>query len=622
VLILAIRIAAVVVGIAGAALAGLYLARDHLPTAQRVRISGLVHRVWVDHSIKVPMQDGVALAASLYTPIGRKGPWPTVLIRMPYGRLYYGEGFNYGLYFAKRGYAVLVQDIRGKYDSGGAFAPWRKSKDDGVATLDWIAAQPWSTGKVGTVGCSALGELQLTLSRANHPAHQAMIPIDAGGGAGFVRGHPAPFGLFEGGVLQLASAFGWYVEHGYASPTDGLPANLNIKQASAHLPVSEMLGKASSAPNAFDYLWKIPLGSPDWALFDFVMDVDKPAKPTLLINTWGDQSIDGALAYAQHITGNTPSGKDAGLHVILAPGNHCQLEETGESGKFGDIPVANATQPYKEWFLRWFDYWLKGEGNGLADLPRYLYYVIGEAKWLGANAWPPEYTKPQRWYLDSGGKAHSARGDGVLATSEPAGAVSFDEFVSDPAKPVPSVGGPVCCTGDPADRAGPLDQALVEARDDVLVYTSAPLQAPLRIAGPLRARVAVSSTAKDTDLIGRLVHVWPDGKATNIQEGALRLRYREGFAAPSLLEPGKPVEVTVSMRSIAYTLPAGHRLRLHLASSSFPRLERNLQNGAENPHQESMPNIARNRVFHGAGLLSYLELPVIEDAQAVTPAAP
>jgi putative CocE/NonD family hydrolase len=594
----------------GLAAVALYAGRQYLPVFLQVQIAGLARGVWIDHSLRIRMPDGVQLAASLYKPLRADGQLPTLLIRLPYGRLHYGEGAYYGLHFARRGYAVLVQDIRGKFDSGGEFAPWQGATADGVATLDWIAAQHWSNGKVGTIGCSALGELQLALSRANHPAHAAMIPIDAGGGVSALNNQPAHIGFFEGGVLQLGSAFGWYLEHGRTGSAY-MPTNVDIKSTITGLPVSTLVSKIDPARNAYDELWKNPLTGQVWQKFDFVSDADASTRPMLLVNMWGDQSIDGALAFAQLVARSTQGNPRAAPRVILAPGNHCQLVETAQSGVFGDLKLENTQQPYMQWFLSWFDYWLKGQGDGLAQLPPYLYYVLGESKWLTANTWPPRETRAQRWHLGAQSPANSAAGGGTLALESTA-SQKVDEWVSDPANPVPSIGGPICCTGDAADRSGPTDQARNHARQDILVYQSAPLAQALRIAGPLSATLTVSSNAKDTDLIARLIHVRPDGTAINVQEGALRLRYRDSYAAPSLLEPGKTYTVTVPMRSIAYYFPAGHRIRLDIASSNFPRLERNLQNGSSNPHQETQPLVARNRVYHGGGALSYLELPVIE----------
>ena len=205
--------------------------------------------------------------------------------------------------------------------------------------------------------------------------------------------------------------------------------------------------------------------------------------------------------------------------------------------------------------------------------------------------------------------ANSSRGDGRLST-EPIGDREFDEYRYDPSHPAPSRGGPLCCTGNPADTSGPVDQRDVESRDDVLVFTSGPLTEPLRIAGPLRARLRFASTAPDTDVVARLAHVRPDGRSTNIQEGALRVRYRTGFERPTLLKPNEPVDVTVDMRAIGYTVPAGDRLRLQITSSSFPRLERNLNTGGDNA-RESVGQTAVNRILHSKADRSFVEFWVL-----------
>ena len=302
------------------------------------------------------------------------------------------------------------------------------------------------------------------------------------------------------------------------------------------------------------------------------------------------------------------------LTVVIPPGNHCDCIGTMNSGKFGVLDVANAKRPYGDWYRRWFDRELRGVGDGLAALPAYQFYVLGEGRWLAAAQWPPEQSNVQRWQLGSGGRANSREGDGSLSPTR-IGTAAFDRFIADPMDPVPTRGGPMCCTGNPHDHPGPADQADVEQRQDVLVYTSAPLSHPVRIAGSLRAHLTLSSSAPDTDVVVRLVHVWPDGRATSIQEGALRLRYRDGPTRAVPLQPGQKVTVEVPMRSIAYLLPAGHRLRLQVAGSSFPRLERNLNTGGNN-YDETRGVVAHNTLHHADGALSWLELPVLDDQDA------
>lgn len=580
-------------------------ALEALPPSWRVNLLAWRNGVKVQHDIAIDMPDGVRLRASLFLPRGAKGPLPTVLVRLPYKRLVFTEGYNAGVFFASHGYAVLVQDLRGTGDSGGELLPWKHVAEDGAATLDWIVRQPWSTGKVGTYGCSALGETQLVLSRLNHPAHKAMIPSGAGGAVGSAAGRYSYFGVFEGGVFQLASAFGWFQWAGTKDPHAPVAAPFDQAQVLRQLPVSALVARVRPAPNGYADFLSISLTDPRWAEWGYVSDADHTKVPALMVNTWGDQTSGDTLALAE-------KWRQEGLpeKVIIAPGNHCQHEESVKTTQFGELAIENTAQPWRGWFLNWFDYWLRGQGDGLASLKAYTYFMLVENSWLSADSWPPKEASMQRWYLASEGQANSRKGNGTLASTPPA-ATKVDTFRYDPANPVPSRGGPLCCSGDPDEKSGPTDQRDVEVRDDVLVYTSAPLSEDLRIAGPLKARLVVSSSAVDTDLVLRLVHVWPDGRATSFQEGALRLRYRDGFERPKLMTPDVPVEAVVDLRSIAYKLPRGHRLRLQVTSSSFPRLERNLNTGAPNNADETRMVVAVNRVHHGAGAQSYLLLPVL-----------
>ena len=585
---------------------------ERLPASWKIALSAVRSGVRVDHGVVIPMADGVRLRASLYLPRDTSGPLPTILVRLPYHRLRYGEGYNSGLFFARHGYAVLVQDLRGTGDSEGELLPWRDAAQDGAATLDWIARQPWSTGKVGTFGCSALGETQLVLSKLNHPAHAAMMPSGAGGAVGSAAGRFGYFGVFEGGVFQLASGFGWFVDHGARSPVAADAPPFVRSAVLQTLPVSSLVKGVRAAPNGFNDFLSTPLGDPRWEDWGFLSDSDSSNVPALVTNTWGDQTVGDTLALAESWR---QRGGGASQKVVIGPGDHCHRDDAAAPlTQWGDLKIANAAWPREEWSLRWFDHWLRGTSDAFDDIRPYNYFMLIENRWYGADQWPPAESRVVRWYLGSSGHANSRRGDGTLSTERGRGGDS-DSFKYDPSNPVPSRGGPLCCTGNPDDRSGPVDQTDVEARDDVLVYTSAPVASDLRIAGPMRAHLTVSSDALDTDLVVRLVHVWPDGRATGIQEGALRMRYRESFTRPSLLVPGELYAVDVDMRSIAYMVPRGHRLRLHVTSSSFPRLERNLNTGEPNNADGTRIAIAHNRIHHGPETPSFLSLPVFAPAR-------
>ena len=586
---------------------------EHLPARWSIALQAIHAGVTVDHSITIEMADGVSLAGSLYRPRGSDARLPTILVRLPYDRLRYAEGIYNAIYFARHGYSALVVDLRGSGESGGELVPWRGAADDGVQTLDWIARQPWSTGKVGTFGCSALGETQLVMAARNHPGHRALIASGAGGAVGSAAGRYSYFGIFEGGVFQLAGGFGWFVEHGTLRPD--APPLQPFEHASLlrEWPVESLVSRVRPAPNGYAEFMRLPFDDPRWRELGYLGDDDEVRVPSFIINTWGDQTVGDTLAYAELQRQREAAEGQVTQRVVIAPGTHCHHEEAGEKDTFGDITIANADRPWREWYLKWFDFRLRGEGTGLADLPPYSFFMLGEDRWYEADTWPPRTTRPQRWYLGSAGHANSSRGNGSLGLASDSRAPS-DVYRYDPQDPAPSRGGPVCCTGNPADRAGPADQRDVEARDDVLVFTSPPLAQDLRIAGPVRAQIAFSSDSPDTDLVARLVDVFPDGRAISIQEGALQLRYRKGFANPTLLPKDEIQEVSVDMRSIAYRLSAGHRLRLDISSSSFPRLARNLNSG-ETSLAGTHPRVATNRVHYAPS--SFVELNVIEADTAV-----
>ncbi|PIQ36868.1 MAG: hypothetical protein COW59_10155 [Lysobacterales bacterium CG17_big_fil_post_rev_8_21_14_2_50_64_11] len=587
--------------------------RDRLPESIQVPLRAQWWGVQIDDGVRIRADDGTELMATLFRPRQAAATLPTIFVRMPYDRQASADGLGYALFFARHGYAVLVQDVRGTFGSqGDDFVPWRHATGDGVTSVNWIVEQPWSNGKVGTFGCSALGELQFALARANHPAHAAMIASGAGGGIGSAGDRHGYFGLFEGGVFQLASGFGWFVEHGAKTRPAPPMAAFDRATALRTLPLRDVIKRVQPGANAFDDFVSMPLSDPRWDALDYVLRTDRLQTPALIINTWGDQTLADSLALA-HLVEATDEATP--LRVILAPGDHCRHEEMGDDTRWGDLMVRHAERPYSDWYLRWFDYWLRGQGNGLNALPAFQFFVVGENRWLGSQRWPPVAARAQRWYLASAGGANSGSGDGVLQ-QQPSATSAVDSYRYDPEDPVPTRGGPVCCTGDAAIRSGPVDQRDVEQRDDVLVYTSEPLTAPLRLVGPLRAHLVVSSSARDTDFVARLVDVWPDGRAINIQEGALRARYRNGIAKPQLLTPDEATTLVIEMRDIAWRLAKGHRLRLDISSSNFPRLERNLNTGGSN-FDESKGVIAINRVFHGAEQYSYVEFSVLDDRNAI-----
>jgi len=572
-------------------------------------VLGTVFGFRFERDVMIPARDGVRLATNIYYPTRRVAPFATLLIRLPYDKDHFSVARHSAISFARKGYAVAIQDIRGTFHSEGELPNFRRDGEDGSDTVDWLASQPWSNRRVGTFGCSSLGDTQILMARERNPRHSAMI-ASASSVIGSVGGRHG-FGMFEGGILNLADNFRWIVENGGKVPGARLERPVDIRKALQGLPVLGMVGRFRSDPTDFDDLVSQPLDGPYFREQGFIDDSDRFATPALLIDTWHAPSVSDTLTLAETMKRNWVGGPSgARVYVIIAPGLHCDFWGAAESGRVGDLPVGKAAaQPYNEWFSAWFDYWLRGETSRKPDLAQYRFYVLGEDRWVDSDRWPPRDVAYKRWYLGGTRAANSSTGGGTLDREPPGSVDRYDEFHYDPADPVPTRGGPVLSdAGDPAHRQGPIDQREVEARKDVLVYTSAPLGAGVRIAGPLSAELFISSSARDTDFVVKLVDVRPDGTALNIQEGALRMRYRDGFADPKLMRAGEIYLARIDLRAIAYYLPVGHRLRLQVSSSNFPRLERNLNTGGRN-FDESVGVVAVNRVYTTHNRASAVILP-------------
>ena len=543
--------------------------------------------------VMVPMPDGVRLATDVYLPEGAEGPLPAILMRLPYGKTRFGEVRKWMRTFLPEGYAVVVQDMRGRYASEGVWAPYPDEAADGAATLDWIAAQGWSDGKVGTIGCSALGETQLMLASERHSAHGAMIPMGAGGAIGTLDGAYGFFGFFEGGILNLASGFGWFVAAGGKTPDRMGKPPVDYPRGLNTLPVRDAVATFREDPTDYTAFLDHFDDPAYWAASGFIDADDRFGTPFLIVDNWYDGARE-SLGLAARMRETGAEGT-----ALILPGLHCDIGGAFVDGAVGDMPVDPAQgQDFDALFVGFMDHHLNGAPA--PELPPVRYYLMGEDRWMDAESWPPAAAVTETFYLD-----------GESLTRQPP-AQGRESFTSDPMDPVPTIGGTICCTGDPDQRAGPLDQRPIEGRADLLVLTGSELTEPLRIVGPMRAHLHVSTDVPDTDLVARLTDVAPDGTSLMIQEGALRLRYRDGYAKPELMEPGTVYEATVDLRDIAYTVPAGHRLRLHVAGSSFPRLARNL-NGGGDPYAETEAHAAQITIHTGGATPSRVELSILPD---------
>jgi putative CocE/NonD family hydrolase len=328
------------------------------------------------------------------------------------------------------------------------------------------------------------------------------------------------------------------------------------------------------------------------------------------MNSWYDISQGPNLALFNHVRANAedPEVRD-GQYVVIAPTPHCRFQTEKKKTLVGERDMGDVRFDYDDLTARWFDYWLKGEDNGvLTDTPRVQYYTMGLNKWQSADAWPPAEAEMVTWYLSSEEGANSLFGDGRLESSPPASTGS-DHFTYDPAVPVPSLGGGVCCNGG-AVEPGVFDQRGIEARQDVLVYTSEPLEEALEITGTIGVKLYVGSDARDTDFSVKLIDVHPDGTAFNIDESIQRARFREGYDKQVFMEPGEIYELEITPMSTSAWVDQGHRIRLEVSSSSFPRFARNLNTGGNN-WEDKEGVVAHNSVHHSAEYPSQVRLPVV-----------
>ncbi|WP_157726577.1 CocE/NonD family hydrolase [Thalassotalea crassostreae] len=578
----------------------------------------------------VKMRDGIHLSTDIYFTGQLNKPRPTILIRTVYNK---NNTFSWNPVWQQlvdQDYAVVIQDIRGRYESEGNYNIGRGRREDGIDTLDWITKQPWSNGKVGLSGCSYLGEAQVVLEATNHPALVVGQPQSAA--SGYYRPGRA-WQSFSGGAFELGQTAGWFASNGskvFHGPNltgeersqwfnsrqskkfDMLP-EFDFKQYLKNLmtlPTINILERSGAYPS--DYKKWISANPDDnyFQTMDLVKSNDSVSVPNLFFDTWYDYGARETLMMAEQFRkyGKTELAK-AHQYVVIGPGTHCNFPTQDEELSAGQRPLKNTTQSFEKIQIDWFNYWLKGENNSAIKRPFLTYYVLGENRWRSAEQWPLPNTNYQKWYLSKISKANSRLGGGQLSRSKPSAAVLSDSFIYDPANPIPSLGGHTCCTGSDKE-AGAYDQSTIELRNDVLVYTSAALKQGIEVTGLIKAHLFVSSSAKDTDFTVKLVDVYPDGKAYNVQEGVLRMRYRDSLESPTLMKPDKVYEIEVDLNATSNYFSKGHQIRVEISSSNFPRIERNLNTGESN-HLGTYFIEAKNTVWLSDEKASYIELPVI-----------
>jgi predicted acyl esterase len=531
----------------------------------------------------IPMRDGVHLTADIFLPAAA-GRWPTVLVRTPYSR--HAASTRGYRSFLQRGYAVVLEDLRGRWGSQGSFGSITQEAPDGNDTINWIAAQPWSNGRVAMAGSSYLGLVQWWAALEGNPHLRAISPMFSGDDEYTDRYYS------EGGALQLGHRLLWFAEN--FPPTGGGP--IPLASYINHLPLRTA---DLAATNQRLPLWQIALDHPSFDLFwqrqSLRNALNRLSAPVLSFGGWFDAYAESDLdAFArlakEHRRVETWIGPWAHNPALRFP--------TIDFGREASIAMRSKQAD-------WFDYWLKKTSATPDEGETALLhiFVMGPNVWRSEHEWPLGRTHYTPLYL---------AGDAVLSWQSPRKSRA-DTFTYDPRNPVPTTGGAVCCEPK-LFPPGPLDQTLVEERPDVLVYTSLPLAEELEVTGPVRTVLYVATSANDTDFTAKLVDVQPDGRPLLVTDGIQRLRYRLSLDKPVFVKRNQAYQISIDTGVTSYVFGVRHRLRLEVSSSNFPRFDRSLNSTGPNANQTKLTK-ARQTVLHEKGYPSAIILPVIAHAR-------
>jgi len=569
-------------------------------TAPAVIVADEKYDVIVERNVGAKMRDGAMLRADIYRPRA-EGKFPVLLVRTPYDKT---NAMSFGMRGAARGYVVVEQDVRGRFASEGEWYTFKNESQDGYDTVEWAAALPYSNGKVGMFGGSYVGATQYLAAIAKPPHLAGICPTVTA--SNYHDGW-----TYQGGAFEQ-----WFNE----SWSTGLAMNTmrrRVEESSAlegtkTLPLTDYA--VLEAPSAtgiapyfedwlahpsFDAYWK------QWSIEDHYANIQVPV---LSFAAWYDIFLGGSLRNYARL--KKEGGTDATKHgqrLVVYVGGHAGGSASRWVGgvDFGEkLPIDE-----DEMMLRWYDWLLKGQANGVENEKPVKIFVMGKNEWRDEDDWPLARAKSTRYYLhSSGGGANGLAGKGTLSTAAP-GEEKPDQYIYDPSDATPTIGGPLCC-GPLPTGIGPQDQRPAETRGDVLVFTTPAFANDTEVTGPVALDLYVSSSAVDTDFTGMLVDVWPDGFAQNLTSGILRMRYRNSQEKPELANPGETYHVTVDLWATSNVFRAGHELRLDVSSSNFPRFDRNLNTGEIQARGTHMVK-ATNVIYHDKAHPSALILPVV-----------
>jgi putative CocE/NonD family hydrolase len=543
--------------------------------------------------VTIPMRDGVRTSADIFFPHD-EGRYPAILMRSCYDNTS-ERHLPFVRYFAEHGYVFVFQDVRGRGDSDGVFTPFEDEGLDGYDTIEWVAAQPWCTGKVGMVGGSYLGTAQWLAAR-EQPPHLAAL-VSAAPAGRWMEELP-----FRNGKILLPMLFwlnsvaGRTNQNTLTTPT--IAEVVDWQALLDHTPVmtsDELIGRT-------DGLWR------KWLKYNFAnywknlsLEGHFPEinLPVLHITGWFDGDQPGALFYYRGMATHSPA---ADRQFLLAgPWQHSGVWFPQQ--KLGDIDFGELSiHDSKALQVHWFDYWLKGEQNGLMDEPHVKVFVMGRNKWREASSWPIPGTQLTNYYLHSAGKANTLSGDGTLSEILPQAELA-DHYTYDPQD--------TCTSNQGIDDDNSFERRSVEQRQEVLVYTSAPLDHELEVTGTPLLVLHAASDAPDTDFAAVLVDVYPDGRAVPLAEGILRASYRHSVDGGEPIIPGEIYQYQIEMNAVSNAFLTGHCIRLEILSSYFPKYDRN-PNSGDPPGQEFSFQAAHQTVIHDQDMPTHLVLPIVQ----------
>jgi uncharacterized protein len=625
--------------------------RDTVLAARRDSLERELEKVAViDRKLMVPMRDGAKMQFDVYRPKSASGPVPAIFVRTPYNMNYWDVNLGAPadmtaeLDAVKRGYAYVGANERGHFFSEGNYDILGPPLTDGTDEIHWISSQSWSNGKVGLIGCSSTAEWQMAVAAQAPKGLATIIPQGFGAGVGRVKPYYEQGNWYRGGAVQMLFIDWIAGEQNQVRPM--FPANMTQEElvqaaksydlgersppvdwakAFWHLPEKDLI-KAVGGPKGIfaDSMPGIATGGamiqrapndPAWYRGGLFHDDMKINVPGLWFMSWYDVSVGPNLATYNYVRQTADPAIANQQYAVIAPTLHCSYKRATENTIVGERSVGDARLDYDALTYGWFDFFLKGEKNGLLDtLPKIRYYTMGMNKWQTTDTWPPRNSEGMTFYLSSEGGANTRNGNGVL-TMKPPASDKPDSFTYDPMKPVMSHGGNVCCQAN-ALTGGALDQSEMELKPDILVYTTEPLKEGMELSGPIEATIFLSSDRKDTDVTVKVIDVGPDGKAYNLDETIQRVRYREGYdKPPQFMEAGKVYKVALQPMTTSNYFAPGHRIRVEVSSSNFPRFDRNLNTGGNN-FDETTGLVAKNTIHHSKQYPSSIKVTVVKKTPA------